>query len=141
MIPGATISIRDAQVLAARCVADLSIAFEIYDGAIDDLVKHLVDLASATDLSAWNSRGSALEVSGRGDPFPSRFYDRLGQARASDFSRLIENAVEVGIHDLYGAPTGKPLGFLKECFQILGKWGVTAPSDLPSGVNGYGPPV
>jgi hypothetical protein len=136
-------NVRHAQVLSAICLIELSEAFGLHDESVKKLISHMLDLVSESDLGAWDMRGAELEIAGRGDPLPERIIEQLGRDRFEDYFRLIENAVEVGIHDLYGAPTGRPKQFLRTCIEILSKWkaGVRDLSDLfNQDIKGYGTP-
>ncbi|WP_200877999.1 hypothetical protein [Burkholderia paludis] len=70
-------------------------------------------------MAEWDSRGTLLDLNGRGDPMPDSLKDMLHGEDLCDFLILVDNVVEVGIVDLYGERTDLPLRFLDEAMCIL----------------------
>lgn len=84
-------------------------------------MSHLFSLLKADDLSEWNDQGSLLEVVGRGDDLPSELESIIPDSLYEDFYNLVDNAVEIGIIDLFGALTDEPDECLSTCLGILKK--------------------
>jgi hypothetical protein len=95
--------------------------------AVDELVKHLQSILVAEDLCAWDSEGTALAITGRGDPLPTSVMTSLPAEFVEPFAGLVERAVEVGIVDMYGVRTGEPARFLQECVNRLREVGCVCP--------------
>ena len=80
------------------------------------------------DLPAWEQAGASLFIPGRGDPIPEDVERTVPTQSLDSFRRLIEYCIEVGIVDMYGAPTTLPLEFLEKCLAILGDSEIKSPS-------------
>jgi len=137
------LSIRHAQLLAAMSVSRAAQFLQLKDHAIDALVAHLSAFAREEDLATWDEKGAELEMAGRGDPLPDRIFLQIEENKRHDFFRIVENAVEVGIHDLYGAPTGQAIRFLRTCIEILESWGEGGDLSkyIVESMGAYGPPL
>ncbi len=87
-----------------------------------------MSILTTDDLPGWEGRGCQIELSGRGDPVPEQVIDLVRLEHRKAFKELLENCIEVGIADMYGAPTDQPGKYLKECLEIIRRSGVALPS-------------
>jgi hypothetical protein len=118
---------RALQAYAALCLVGFCRAKAIRDSTINALVEHLLRLLVEDDLPDWERRGARLELSGRGDAPPPRLLQKLPVDLHGDFAKLVENVVEVGIVNMYGACTSHPADFVLKCVRLLQKHGVLVP--------------
>lgn len=140
------LNVRQMQAYAALCLWQFCENLGIRHEAIYELVMHLLSIISAKDLPEWEQRGTSLCITGRGDPLPVDVVDNIPSNILDDFTDLVENCVEVGIVDMYGASTEQPSNFLKNCIDILQRRNVEPPSPgliikYGRGNNAWGAPV
>ena len=139
-------NIRQLQVYAGLCLWQFCTHFQIRHFLIDELIIHLMKMITATDLTRWEQSGTSLGITGRGDLLPKDVSLLFTPDNLKRFNALIENCVEVGIIDLYGASTNQPLNFLRQSMKILSNSNVPLPPpDLlvkyKKGVNSWGEPI
>jgi hypothetical protein len=113
------LNIRQKQAYAAVCVWYFCKYFNISHKHIDDFILHLMEILIAQDLSEWELEGSKLYITARGDELPGDIADIIPVQILIPFKEIIEYSVEVGIIDMYGAPTVQPNLYLNKCIQIL----------------------
>ncbi len=121
-------NVRQLQVCAALCLWQFCRNIGIKHRSISELILHLVQMSSATNLPAWEQKGATLVITGRGDPIPNDITTILNPSILVDFNSLLEYSVEVGIVDMYGISTNKPINFLEKCIDILRIYGFKHPS-------------
>jgi hypothetical protein len=142
-------STRKLQALAALCLAQYCAARKIQHPALEQLIEHLVKLLIAVSLPAWEQEGTRVDLTGRGDPLPSSLAAILPTPITQEFCFLVDNAVEVGLVDMYAKNSDEPRCFLNRCVRALEKSGVELPVvddlfDVNASVpeeEGYGLPV
>ncbi|HDR9487016.1 TPA: hypothetical protein QDC20_001844 [Burkholderia aenigmatica] len=117
----------DLQVYASACLRRYCDANGVSHAAIDALLAHLDAIAVARSLPEWASQGALLELNGRGDPVPPGVESALPDGELPRFMALVEAVVEVGIVDLYGARTDRPLAFLRKTIAVLEQGGIPLP--------------
>ncbi|WP_174961211.1 MULTISPECIES: hypothetical protein [Burkholderia] len=117
----------DMQVYASSCLRRYCDANGCSHAAIDALLAHLDAIAVARSLPEWARQGALLELNGRGDPVPSGVESALPDGELPRFMALVETVVEVGIVDLYGARTDRPLAFLRNAIAVLEQGGIPLP--------------
>lgn len=113
------LNIRGKQFYAALCVRFYCQNYKIVHPCIEELIDHCFRILTASDLPVWEQAGTKLCILGRGDPIPETVLRVIPSIRQLDFSKLIQNCVEVGIVDMYGVETDLPEIILEECFKIL----------------------
>ena len=113
------LSNREMQCLGAVYLRTYCNVFGITDNSLIELVAHLMRIVAATELSAWEKEGGNLAVPGRGEPLPEYIVNKVPCGRLSELNELIEQVVEIGIVDLFGADTSQPKEFLKRARHIL----------------------
>jgi len=113
------LNIRQLQAYAALCLKEYCESLNISHSEIDNLVAHLFGILISDDLPAWEQAGASLAIPGRGDPIPEAIEEAIPTQYLDGFSRLVEYCIEVGIVDMYGAPSALPLEFLEKCLAIL----------------------
>jgi len=139
-------TVRQMQVGAALCLWKFCLTMKINHTSIDELLCHLFSVATAEDLAEWDTRGSLLAVTGRGDPIPEIVLKAVPEEHVDSFQRLLESCVEVGIVDLYGASTGLPAKFFGDCIRTLQREHVEVPNmaaiqEYCKGAEPWGEPV
>ncbi|MCL1919073.1 MAG: hypothetical protein FWG14_12340 [Peptococcaceae bacterium] len=121
------LSIRELQMYGAKCIHLFCAKYEIKHKFIDKLIYHLVSIISEENLPKWEKEGSLLELSGRGDPLPEDLNKIIQVDIKNDFYNLVDNVVEIGIVDMYGANTDFPYKFLNNAIKILEKHNIFMP--------------
>jgi hypothetical protein len=114
-----SLNIRQKQAYAALCINQFCMHFNIRDNSISELITHLISLLTTDNIPEWESKGAILAIVGRGEPIPQNVIELVPVNCQEHFSELIENGVEVGIIDIYGALTEQPQQFLNNCIHIL----------------------
>lgn len=95
--------------------------------SIDLLIAHLNSIENAQNIAQWEHEGALLPLNGRGDPIPKELEALLSKDIKNDFLHLVDYTVEVGIVDLYGAPSDLPIQFIEKIIIILEKHNITLP--------------
>ncbi|WP_339483752.1 hypothetical protein [Pseudomonas sp. RL_5y_Pfl2_73] len=119
--------IQDIQLYGSLCLRAYCEQKKLSHPAISKLLNHLEMMHSSKNLPEWDSKGALLEVNGRGDDIPTDLEDILMQKKATDFTSLVDNVVEIGIVDLYGEKTNLPIQFLERAMAILEKNNIPLP--------------
>ncbi len=136
MQPSATktsrMNVRAMQAKGALCLAAYCAALDIRHPAIAELLSHLLDLQASEDLSSWEQKGASLDLTGRGDPVPGDLEAQIPPSLQREFTTLVEMVVEIGMSDIYAAPSDSPARFLQKSAEILERRGIEVPnvSDL-----------
>jgi len=111
------------QVLAANCFRKYCEKYNLIDDAIDKLLKHLYSMEKYSNeynnLAIWEENGAVLELAGRGDPLPARLEQKIPKNKINEFKKILTYTVEVGLCDMYAAPTDEPYKYLIKCIKIL----------------------
>ena len=96
--------------------------------SIDELIDHLLSMLVSYPLDEWERRGARLHLNGRGwDPLPAPPNDQLPEELRKDFARFVEDVVDIGFCDMYGAPTTKSLKYLVKSLTFLDEHGIERP--------------
>lgn len=115
-------SMQEKQKYACVCVKQYCEENHIEHPSITQLLNHLKSIPNAGhSVIDWNNKGAVLALNGRGDPVPASLEVVLQSYDRKEFMTLIESAVEVGIVDLFGAPSDFPIKFLEKIINILEK--------------------
>jgi hypothetical protein len=69
----------------------------IEDARMQNFCEYIEQLATSTDVTAWDSRASQLEVAGLGDPLP------LELERVQSLREIVENVHAISASQIYGA--------------------------------------
>ena len=115
------------QIQGARCLDAFCRHHHLNHPAISALITHLLSIASATDLPAWEQAGQLLPLNGRGDPWPTDLDAAIPEHLRADFHRLVDHTVEISLSDYYGATTSRPPEFYVSCLHLLKKHAVPVP--------------
>ena len=113
------LSTQEKQIYAAKCLENYCIHLKIDDESVDCLIEHLYAMKESTNLPKWESIGAKLSLTGRGDPLPISLLEKIPKHKLMEFSSLVDNCVEVGLSDMYGADTENPYQYLMKCIEIL----------------------
>ena len=89
------LSVRAASWVGAQCVRTFCAKNRIVHNGIETFTRYIEAAASAQDIPRWDSYGSALEVTGLGDPLPVRLAGNL------ELSELIDSVREISASQLY----------------------------------------
>ncbi len=120
-------SIRQMQLHAAICLWNFCSHLKISHPSIDELLRHLCSIMTASNLADWERNGAMLVITGRGHLMPEDVMRVVPVEEFKDFFHLVECVVEVGIVNMYGATTEEPRQFLIECTDILRSKGIMLP--------------
>jgi hypothetical protein len=112
---------RVLQLYASTLLQTYCTAKSFQHCAINDLIAHLNNYPENHTLSEWEKMGALLPLNGRGDDMPSDLNESIPTQDIEDFCQILDSAVEVGIVDLYGAPTDLPLKFIEKMSLILSR--------------------
>lgn len=121
------LSPRDLQLYASKLLEAYCKAKSFQHTAINDLVAHLNNYPEDRNLSEWEKMGALLPLNGRGDDMPSDLSESIPSQDFEDFCQIVDSAVEVGIVDLYGAPTDLPVKFIEKISLILSRNKINLP--------------
>ncbi|MFJ4143259.1 hypothetical protein [Pseudomonas sp. NPDC089734] len=122
------LSARDLQLYASKCLQTYCNAKLIRHESIDELIAHLVSHPESGNLGEWERNGALLALNGRGDEMPPDLAASIPVQDIEEFSYLVDCVVEVGIVDMYGAPTDLPLGFVDKAVSVLSKNNIELPA-------------
>ena len=139
-------NIRQLQAYAGLCLWQFCNHFDIKHPLINELILHLVRILITSSLPDWEQDGASLAITGRGDSLPVGVLEILAPDNLDIFNSLVENCVEVGIVDMYGAPSDQPMTFLEQSIKILTSSGVKPPPSemlmkYKRGLGVWGEPV
>jgi hypothetical protein len=112
---------REKQAIGAISILYFCEKYSVYDKSLCELINHLFNILIVDDLTKWESDGLTIEIIGRGEPLPKKIEEIIPFDIRDDFQRLIDDAVEIGIVDLYGEDTFEPDYFTQQCLKILTK--------------------
>ncbi|WP_347900847.1 hypothetical protein [Pseudomonas purpurea] len=118
---------RDLQLYASKCLQAYCKAKSIQHRSVDELIAHLNNYPERDNLVDWERKGAGLSLNGRGDDMPQELALLISPQEAEEFSYVVDRAVEVGIADMYGAPTERPVKFLGEIALILHRNNIDLP--------------
>ena len=90
------LSVRTATWIAAQCVRHFCSKSGIDDPRLFEYIDFLEELPLAGDVPAWDQSGSALEVSGLGDPLPAVLQD------IPNLLELVDASREVSAYQIFG---------------------------------------
>ena len=124
------LSNRELQAYGCLCMHRFCSEKHIEHPYIDELLEHLLIMLISSDLVPWERKLAGLELSGAGDPIPTELETLIPNDIFNDFDLLVESVVEIGIGDMYAAPSERPLNDLFRCLEILDANGVERP-DVP----------
>ena len=130
------ISIRTMQARGALCLTVYCHSQGIRHPDIIELLDHLLDLLTATDLPTWEATGTQLALCGRGDPLPEEVEASVPPGLRHEFFVLVGHVVEIGLTDMYGAPSHDPKRFLLKAIETLNRHRLQVPDIddlLPAG--------
>ena len=128
-----------AQIKGAYCLQAFCHQYDIRHEAVNQLIEHLLSIAKAENLTAWEQAGQMLPLNGRGDPWPADLDDAIPAPVRDDFHLLVDATVEIGLTDFYGMQTSRPLEFYETCKRVLMKHRVPAPQQVPDLMNSPSP--
>ncbi|GKW11046.1 hypothetical protein [Pectobacterium punjabense] len=123
----AELSPRDLQRYASACLQAYCDAKLIRHPSIAALIAHLNDYPESGSLVEWERKGAMLPLNGRGDEIPQDLGLSIAPQDSEAFSFLVDSAVEVGIVDMYGAPTTLPAELAGKIAFILSKNNIDLP--------------
>ena len=113
------LSTREKQALGALCLSAFCGHFAIMHSAIEELITHQVSLLGAANLPDWEGAGAVLRLNGRGDPMPEDVPAAVPAKLRDSFFRLVDDTVEIGLIDMYGASTDQPRKYLQKAIELL----------------------
>jgi hypothetical protein len=140
------LNVRQMQAYAAMCLLIFCNHIQVKNNAISELIKHLLAMLTAKSLPDWEQAGTAIAITGRGDPVPTEVDEAIPENYKDMFDTLVECCVEVGIVDMYGASTEQPEMFLEKCISVVQNLGLEVPplecfGKLGNGGDHWGEPV
>ncbi|VVN43085.1 hypothetical protein PS684_05678 [Pseudomonas fluorescens] len=112
---------RDLQLYASKLLQTYCTAKSFQHCAINNLIAHLNNYPETHNQNEWEKIGALLPLNGRGDDMPSDLTQSIPPQDIDDFCQIVDSAVEVGIVDLYGAPTDLPAKFIEKMSLIFSK--------------------
>ena len=112
-------STQEKQIYAAKCLENYCIHTKIEDEYIDYLIEHLYAMRESYNLAKWEKIGARLSLTGRGDPLPVSLLNKIQKHKLSEFTKLVDNCVEVGLSNMYGEDTDEPYKYLLKCIETL----------------------
>ncbi|RYJ41476.1 hypothetical protein [Flavobacterium beibuense] len=115
------LNIREQQLIGALCIISFCQKYEIYHEDIQEFADHLLNILIADNLPDWEGEGLKLEIIGRGEPVSQSVENSIPLKLRDDFQKLVNNASEIGIVDMYGANTPAPFWAAQQCTAILAK--------------------
>jgi hypothetical protein len=119
---------REMQAYGALCLHRFCKAKAIHHVYIDDLIEHLLSMLTLELLYEWERRGASLALNGRGwDPLPASVADQLPEELRKGFKRFVEDVVDIGFCDMYGAASTKSLKYVVRALTFLDEHGVERP--------------
>ncbi|GKW26341.1 hypothetical protein PEC311524_39350 [Pectobacterium carotovorum subsp. carotovorum] len=121
------LSPRDLQRYASACLQAYCDAKLIRHPSIEALIAHLNDYPESGSLVEWERKGALLPLNGRGDDIPRDLALSIAPQDREAFSALVDGVVEVGIVDMYGAPTTLPAELAVKITLILSKCNIDLP--------------
>ncbi|MEQ9884571.1 hypothetical protein ABRP83_20675 [Pectobacterium brasiliense] len=122
------LSPRDLQRYAAACLRAYCDAKLIRHPSLDALLAHLNRYPESGSLVEWERKGALLPLNGRGDTMPRDLALSIAPQDIEEFTYLVDGAVEVGIVDMYGAPTALPVELAGKITLILSKNSIDLPT-------------
>lgn len=114
------------QIYAAKCLEAFARHFGVEDVSVEMLLAHLKKI-DELDFGKWERAGAILPLNGRGDAKPSGLEEKIPSNIRSDFFKLVDFVVEIGIVDSYGERSMLPLKFLNDSIEILQAHSVSVP--------------
>ncbi|AZK61254.1 hypothetical protein D5073_05535 [Pectobacterium versatile] len=121
------LSPRELQRYASACLQAYCNAKLIQHPSIGALIAHLNHYPESGSLAEWERKGALLPLNGRGDDIPQDLILSISPQDIETFSYLVDVVVEVGIVDMYGAPTTLPAEFVTKIALILSKNNIDLP--------------
>jgi hypothetical protein len=119
---------REMQAYGAFCLYRFCKAKGIRHESIDELIDHLLSMLISSNLADWERRGARLQLNGRGwDPLPASLNGRLSEELRKDFAQFVEDVVDIGFCDMYGAASTKSLKYLVKGLAFLDEHGIERP--------------
>jgi hypothetical protein len=122
------LSTREMQAYGAACLARFCADKDISSPHIDRLIEHLLSVLICDDLPGWESIGSRIGLTGRGDELPREVQQVVRPILTEALQHLLESVAEIGLVDMYGAETERPFEFLIRTVDILESCDVQPPS-------------
>ncbi|WP_460371138.1 hypothetical protein ACOYXF_05610 [Pseudomonas sp. Tul1A2] len=121
-----SLSPRGLQIYASKFLQAYCNAKSFQHLAINDLIAHLNNYPENDNLDEWERRG-VLPLNGRGDCIPPDLNQSIPPHDIVDFCQVVDSAVEIGIVNLYGAPTNLPEKFIEKMSLILRRNNIDLP--------------
>jgi hypothetical protein len=121
------LSTREKQAYGAWCLYRFCKAKRIEHRSIDELIDHLLSILIESPLDEWERKEGRLELCGRGMPLPKALEAQLPADVRTDFARLVDFVVDIGVGDMYAASSMQPLADLIRILGILDDHGVERP--------------
>lgn len=115
------LKIKEQQLIGALCIVCFCKKYDIQHQDIDEFVSYLLSILVADNLPEWEGEGLKVNIVGRGEPLPQSVENSIPLKLRGDFQKLIDNASEIGMADIYGADTSAPVLATQRCMAILAK--------------------
>ena len=115
------------QFYAAICVHRFCRHYEVNDAELNRYIHHLASIMTMKDVVGWADSFDSSDIDKLAVCLPERFSAMMPTATLKDLEALIGYSAEVGLVDMYGAPTNDPQLFLRKCLAILDKHQIAVP--------------
>ena len=115
------LKIKEQQLIGALCIVCFCKKYDIQHHNIDEFVNYLLSILIADNLPEREDEGLKVNIVGRGEPLPQSVENSIPLKLRDDFQKLIDNASEIGMADMYGAYTNEPLLATQRCMAVLAK--------------------
>ena len=114
------------QVIGAIYFKKYCDQLEIEHSSIDEFFNHLLSIACAENLVDWESTGTKISLSGRGDALPNNLLKLLNKEKSNELSKIADLACEISLSQMYGAlDLEQSESFLKQVEDIACRKGVS----------------
>lgn len=115
------LKIKEQQLIGALCIVCFCKKYDIQHHYIEEFVSYLLSILVADNLPEWEGEGLKVNIIGRGEPLPQSVENSVPLKLRGDFQKLIDNASEIGMADMYGTDTFSALLATRQCMAILAK--------------------
>lgn len=118
------------QVKGAHCLEAFCRHYDIHHDDVEQLITHLLSIATTDNQPAWDQAGRVLPLNCRGDPRPGDLDEAMPEWVCADFHRLVDATIEIGLVDLNGVSIYPPLECYEACKRLIKKHHVPTPPQI-----------
>lgn len=125
------VSIRQMQAYGAICLATFCKHYGVFNKDLIQLINHLFSILIVEDLTDWEEKGTYLTIKSFGEPIPEEAKESFPNTAKEYVQDIVEDISLIGVIDMYGALTDRPLSCLRDALSILEKLNITPPPVKP----------